>query len=77
MAGFFSKLLSFGEGRQVKAYEKTVQLINGLEPSMQAKSDEELARCTVEFRERIERGESIEDLLVEAFAAVREASTSA
>ena len=74
MAGFFSKLLSFGEGRQVKAYEKTVQLINGLEPSMQAKSDEELARCTVEFRERIERGESIDDLLVEAFAAVREAS---
>ena len=72
--GFFSKLLSFGEGRQVKEYEKTVQVINGLESQMKAKSDEELARCTVEFRERLERGESIDDLLPEAFAAVREAS---
>jgi len=74
MAGFFSKLLSFGEGRQVKAYEKTVQAVNALEPQMQAKSDEELARCTAEFRERIERGEKVDDLLPEAFAAVREAS---
>lgn len=74
MAGFFSKLLSLGEGRQVKAYEKTVQVVNGLEPKMQAKSDEELARCTVEFRERLERGEDLDDLLPEAFAAVREAS---
>ncbi len=74
MAGFFSKLLSFGEGRQVKAYEKMAQRINDIEPTMKAKSDEELARCTVEFRERIERGEKPDDLLPEAFAAVREAS---
>ena len=74
MAGFFSKLLSLGEGRQVKNYEKVAQRIGELEPTMQAKSDEELAHCTVEFRERLERGESLEDVLPEAFAAVREAS---
>ncbi len=74
MAGFFSKLLRAGEGRQVKGYEKVVTQIGALEPSMQALSDEELAAKTVEFRERIDRGESIDDLLPEAFAAVREAS---
>ena len=74
MAGLFSKLLSIGEGRQVKAYEKTVARVNALEPSMQEKSDEELARCTAEFKERIERGEKLDDLLPEAFAAVREGS---
>ncbi len=74
MAGFFSKLLSAGESRQVKGYERIVATINGLEPEMQAKSDEELARLTVEFRERLERGEKLDDVLPEAFAAVREAS---
>ncbi len=74
MAGFFSKLLSFGEGKQVKNYQKTADRISALEPSMQARSDEELAHLTVEFRERLERGESIDELLPEAFAAVREAS---
>ena len=72
--GFFSKLLSIGEGSQVKGYEKVVQQVNALEPTMQAKSDEELARMTVEFRERLERGEDLQALLPEAFAAVREAS---
>ena len=72
--GFFSKLLSIGEGSQVKGYEKVVQQINALEPAMQAKSDEELARMTIEFRERLERGEDLQALLPEAFAAVREAS---
>ncbi len=74
MAGFLSKLLHVGEGRQVKAYEKVVQRVNDLEGSMQARSDEELARLTSEFRERIERGEKVDALLPEAFAAVREAS---
>ncbi len=74
MAGFFSKLLRAGEGRQVKAYEKIVTRIGELEPSMQALSDEQLAAKTIEFRERLERGEILDDLLPEAFAAVREAS---
>ena len=74
MAGFLSKLLSFGEGRQMKKYEDKVSVINGLEPTMEAKSDEELRAMTAQFRERIENGEDLDSLLPEAFAAVREAS---
>ncbi|MBO7701464.1 MAG: preprotein translocase subunit SecA, partial [Eggerthellaceae bacterium] len=74
MAGFFSKLLRAGEGRQVKTYEKMTTRIGDLEPSMQALSDEQLAAKTIEFRERLERGEDLDALLPEAFAAVREAS---
>ena len=74
MAGFFSKLLRTGEGRQVKKYQKTVDRIGELEPSMKALSDEDLARKTIEFRERLEQGQKLDDLLPEAFAAVREAS---
>ncbi len=74
MAGFLSKLLSFGEGKQLKNYQATVDKINALEPSVKALSDEELSHKTVEFRERLEAGESLDDLLPEAFAAVREAS---
>ncbi len=72
--GFFSKILSVGENRPLKNYQKTVERINELEPSMQARSDEELAHLTVEFRERLANGESLEDIMPEAFAAVREAS---
>ncbi|MBR3181229.1 MAG: preprotein translocase subunit SecA [Eggerthellaceae bacterium] len=74
MAGFFSKLLRVGEGRQVKGYEKVVARIGELESGMMALSDEELAALTVKFRERLERGEELDNLLPEAFAAVREAS---
>ncbi len=72
--GFFSKILSVGENRPLKNYQKTVERINELEPSMQARSDEELAHLTVEFRERLANGEELESILPEAFAAVREAS---
>ena len=72
--GFFSKLLSVGENKPLKNYQRRVAEINALEPQMQAKSDEELAHLTVEFRERLANGEELDDLLPEAFAAVREAS---
>lgn len=72
--GIFSKLLSVGEDRPLKKYQKVVDAINSLEPRMQAYSDEELAHLTVEFRERLDAGEDLDDLLPEAFAAVREAS---
>lgn len=72
--GLFSKLLSVGEDRPLKKYQKVVEAINDLEPRMQAYSDEELAHLTVEFRERLDAGEDLDDLLPEAFAAVREAS---
>ena len=56
MAGFLSKLLSFGEGKQLKKYNAQVDAINALEPTMKAKSDEELRAMTSLFRERLERG---------------------
>ena len=55
-------------------YQAKVDKINALEPEFQALSDEELAAKTQEFRERYAAGESLDDLLPEAFAAVREAS---
>ncbi len=74
MAGFLSKLLTFGEGKQLKRFEDTVREINGLEPAMQALSDAELRAKTAQFRERLANGEDLDALLPEAFAAVREAS---
>ena len=72
--GFLTKLLTMGEGKQLKRYQATVDKINGLEPAFQALTDEELAAKTTEFRERYAAGETLDDLLPEAFAAVREAS---
>ena len=72
--GIFSKLLSVGEDKPLKKYQKVVETINNLEPRMQAYSDDELAHLTVEFRERLDAGEDLDDLLPEAFAVVREAS---
>lgn len=74
MAGFLSKLLTLGEGKQLKNYEAMAAQINGLEPEMQARSDEELRALTAALRERAAAGEDLKSLLPEAFAAVREAS---
>ena len=72
--GFMSKLLSFGSDKDLKRYEKIVGTINDLEPRFQAMSDEELAHQTEVFRQRFADGETLDDLLPEAFATVREAS---
>lgn len=72
--GLLSKLFTVGEGKQLKKYQSKVDRINQLEPTMQAKTDEELAAVTEELRERYRQGETLDDLLPEAFAAVREAS---
>lgn len=74
MASFLSKLLSAGEGAQLKKYRKVVEKINALEPQMQSKSDEELKALTTQYKERVKNGESLDDLLPEAFATAREAS---
>jgi preprotein translocase subunit SecA len=59
--------------RQVRRMRPTVERINTLEPAMQALSDTELRDKTAEFRQRLANGETLEDLLPEAFAACREA----
>ena len=70
----FEKFLRAGEGRRVKQLSELVAPINALEPEMERLSDAELADKTVEFRERLAKGETVDDLLIEAFAVVREAS---
>ena len=72
--GLFSKILTMGEGRQLKKYQAVVDRINSLETEMEARSDEELRALTFEFRQRIQNGESENELLPQAFACVREAS---
>ncbi len=69
-----TKVLRAGEGKKVRRLSELVPLINDLEPEMEALSDEDLQHKTVEFRQRIDQGEELEDLLIEAFAVVREAA---
>src|ERR671911_57508 len=63
-----------GEGRKVKALQNRVETVSALEPEMEKLSDSELREKTDEFRERLEGGETIDGLLPEAFAVVREVS---
>ncbi|MGO5211695.1 preprotein translocase subunit SecA [Parafannyhessea sp. LCP21S3_E6] len=74
MPNFFSKLLSHGADKQLKEFEAIAEKVNDLEPQVKALSDEELRGQTVLFRERYANGETLDDLLPEAFATVREAS---
>ncbi len=71
--GFLRNLLD-DNAREIKKYQKRIQAINSLEPSIQVLTDEQLRAKTGEFRERLAEGETLEDLLPEAFAVVRETS---
>ena len=74
MANVLDSLLRVGEGRVLKKLEGIAREVNALEPDYQQLSDEELKDETRALRERYAAGESLDDLLPEAFAAVREAS---
>jgi len=69
-----SKVLRAGEGKKVRRLAEIVPAINELEPAMEALSDAELQAKTAEFRARLAAGETLDDLLIEAFAVVREAA---
>ena len=71
--GSFEKVLRVGEGRRTKRLQQQAEYISTLEPDFEKLTDEQLAAKTVEFKQRIENGEHVDDLLFEAFAAVREA----
>ncbi|MEP7335584.1 MAG: preprotein translocase subunit SecA, partial [Actinomycetota bacterium] len=71
--GSFEKVLRLGEGRRLKRLAEQAAYVGTLEPEFEALSDEQLAGKTAEFKERVERGEALEEILFEAFAAVREA----
>jgi preprotein translocase subunit SecA len=68
-----AKIFGTKHEREVKAMRPLIAAINELEPRMQELSDEDLAAQTVNFRQQIEQGASLDDLLVPAFATVREA----
>ncbi|MFM7251802.1 MAG: preprotein translocase subunit SecA, partial [Ilumatobacteraceae bacterium] len=68
------RILRAGEGKKLKALEGLVPDINALEAQTKALSDEALRGKTAEFKGRLERGESLDDLLIEAFAVTREAA---
>ncbi|BBN80361.1 protein translocase subunit SecA [Pseudoalteromonas sp. A25] len=74
IANLFTKIFGSRNDRTIKNIRKTVALINALEEQYSALSDEELKAKTAEFRQRFEQGTSLDDLLPEAFATVREAS---
>ena len=73
--GILDRILRAGEGKKLKALEGLVPDINARSAEMAALSDDALRGKTAEFRGRIDRGESLDDLLVEAFAVMREAAT--
>jgi preprotein translocase subunit SecA len=74
LATVIEKVLRFGEGRTLKKLERQAALVTKLEDSFTELTDEELREETNSFRERLAAGETLDDLLPEAFAAVREAS---
>ncbi len=70
----FTKVLHIGEGKRLKELQGLVTRVNALEAAVEALTDAELAAKTVEFRDRIADGETLDDLDAEAFAVVREAA---
>jgi len=74
ISGILTRIFGSRNERLLKTYEQAVRRINALEPDVAALSDAELAGRTVAFRERLAQGESIDALLPEAFAVVREAA---
>jgi preprotein translocase subunit SecA len=71
---FIDRFSNIGEGRRRKELEQLAKLVNTWEPEIEELSDDDLAHKTVEFRERLDNGEPLDDLLPEAFATSREAA---
>ena len=74
MVDIVDKALRMGEGRQIKKLENVAKATNALEDEIAALNDEELKGQTAKFKERIDNGESLDKIMPEAFATVREAS---
>ena len=74
LMNMLTKVFGSKNERELKKLQPAVLRINELEPEIKALDDSALKRQTIRFRERLENGESLDDLLPEAFATVREAS---
>ncbi len=75
MSGILTKIFGDPNEKEIKRLSKTVEQIEALGPEMKALTDQQLKDKTPEFRNRLENGETLDDLLVEAFAVVREAAS--
>jgi len=77
ISGLLKKIFGSRNDRLIKQYSQTVLRINALEPAIKALTDEQLRAKTEEFRQRLAKGDKLDDLLPEAFAVVREAGVRA
>src|SRR5215510_8576019 len=69
----FQKIFGSRNQRELKKLQPIVDRINNLEPTMKAKSDDEMRAMTVDFKRRLDKGATLDEILPEAFALVREA----
>ena len=74
MLGFIKRFLGDNNDKEIARYRQVVDKINALEPQMQGLTDDKLVGYTAKFKERLANGETLDDLLPEAFAVVREGS---
>ena len=74
MPAIIDKLLRIGEGKILRELESVSKAVNAIEDDFVKMTDDELRGMTDEFRERLANGETLDDLMPEAFATVREAS---
>lgn len=74
MIGLISKVFGTTNDRELKRLAKTVEQVNGFESSIKGLSDHELRQKTIEFKERLKNGQTLDDILPEAYAVVREAA---
>ena len=74
LVSFMDRLLHAGEGRTLKRLARIADQVNSIEEDYLAMDDEELRGQTADFRQRLDNGESLDSLLPEAFATVREAT---
>ena len=72
--GLFEKIFGTHSDKEIKRILNKVNQIEDLEPKMEKLSDDELRHRTVELKQRLENGETLDDILVDAFATVREAA---
>ncbi|MDY4128302.1 DEAD/DEAH box helicase, partial [Peptostreptococcus porci] len=73
--GFLDGLFNMADKKDLKQFNKVVDMIDSVGPKYEAMTDEELQNMTSIFKERLKNGETLDDILVDAFAVVREAST--
>jgi preprotein translocase subunit SecA len=74
VVAWISRLIGSAEERKINSFRPVVNRVNELEPDFKKRSDEELRSCSIKFRSMLAEGKTLEEILPEAFAAVREAS---